>query len=118
MATAGFDLVVNNADRKAGALIADPGGFQVIDHGLTCHDEDKLRSVFWGFGGDRLEPQDEQRLHRVLAGVEDGELRTQLQAVLPPDEVDAVELRTAILLEDGHLPVMPFDRHALPWPIW
>ena len=45
-----FDALINNADRKAGHILTDEeGNLFGIDHGLTFHDEDKLRTVLWGW---------------------------------------------------------------------
>ncbi len=45
-----FDLVVNNADRKAGhCLLGEDGRIWVIDHGVCFSDEPKLRTVIWDF---------------------------------------------------------------------
>ena len=48
-----LDLVVNNADRKVGHLLAEAGTGRLwaIDHGLTFHPQPKLRTVLWGFAG-------------------------------------------------------------------
>ena len=50
-----FDVVVNNADRKGGHVLPMPGGHRYgVDHGLTFHVEHKLRTVLWGWVGERL----------------------------------------------------------------
>ena len=48
-----LDLVIDNADRKAGHILADPdtGDIRAIDHGLCLHPEPKLRTVLWAFAG-------------------------------------------------------------------
>src|SRR5690606_26583362 len=41
-----FDALTNNADRKGGHCLLDPGGrIWGIDHGLTFHEDYKLRTV-------------------------------------------------------------------------
>ena len=48
-----FDLLANNADRKSGhCLLGEDGHIWGIDHGLCFHDEPKLRTVIWEFGGE------------------------------------------------------------------
>ena len=48
-----FDLVANSADRKGGHCLAgDDGAVYAIDNGLTFHEELKLRTVIWDFGGE------------------------------------------------------------------
>ncbi|WP_331715813.1 protein kinase family protein [Tessaracoccus coleopterorum] len=49
-----FDALVNNADRKASHLIADGERLRGVDHGVSLHVEDKLRTVLWGWAGDPL----------------------------------------------------------------
>ena len=52
---AAFDVVVNNADRKGGHVLAGVDGHLYgVDHGLTLHVEDKLRTVLWGWVGQPL----------------------------------------------------------------
>ncbi len=54
-AIAAFDLVANNADRKAGhVLLSTDGHIWGCDHGLTFNVENKLRTVIWEFGGTAL----------------------------------------------------------------
>lgn len=50
-----LDAVINNGDRKGGHLLptAD-GGLYAIDHGVTFNVEDKLRTLLWGWAGERL----------------------------------------------------------------
>ena len=50
-----FDVVVNNADRKGGHVLEMADGHRWgVDHGLTFHEEHKLRTVLWGWAGDPL----------------------------------------------------------------
>ena len=45
-----FDVVVNNADRKGGHVLAMTDGHRFgVDHGLCFHVDDKLRTVLWGW---------------------------------------------------------------------
>ena len=47
-----FDVVVNNADRKGGHVLAMTDGHRYgVDHGVTFHVEHKLRTVLWGWAG-------------------------------------------------------------------
>ena len=53
---AAFDLVINNADRKAGhCLLGEDGRIHVVDHGVCFSDEPKLRTVIWDFIGEPIE---------------------------------------------------------------
>ena len=50
-----FDLVVNNADRKGPHVLpVVDGPVYGVDHGLTLHADNKLRTVLWGWAGDPL----------------------------------------------------------------
>ncbi len=115
---AAFDVLVNNADRKGGHCLrarAD-GHIYGIDHGLTFHVEDKLRTVIWDFAGD-LVPDP------VLAVVEcvledlDGALGQRLGELLAPFEVEAVGDRARALLRKGRYPVPDEGYHSVPWPM-
>ncbi|HYP22627.1 MAG TPA: hypothetical protein VEV43_03555, partial [Actinomycetota bacterium] len=56
VAFAAFDVVINNADRKSGHVIEDAEGkLWAVDHGVTFHLEDKLRTVIWGYAGNPLD---------------------------------------------------------------
>src|SRR4029453_16724310 len=53
---AAFDVVTNNADRKAGHCLAGPDRrVSAVDHGLCFHVQYKLRTVLWDLAGTRLE---------------------------------------------------------------
>ena len=48
-----LDVVINNADRKGSHLVLDrQGSLWGFDHGLSFHEELKLRTVLWGWAGD------------------------------------------------------------------
>ena len=49
-----FDAVVNNADRKGGHVLPMAGGHRYgVDHGVSFHTDPKLRTVLWGWAGER-----------------------------------------------------------------
>ncbi len=54
-----FDVVVNNADRKGGHVLAMTDGHRFgVDHGVAFNVDDKLRTVLWGWAHEPLEPED------------------------------------------------------------
>lgn len=113
-----LDLLINNADRKAGHVIADrEGRLWCIDHGVALHSEPKLRTVMWGFSGLPL-PDDMVAAIRRL----DDEMGTRMHAraaeLLSVREADALAERVTRLLEEPVHPPPPTDRPPLPWPIW
>lgn len=118
VAFAAFDVVINNADRKSGHVIEDASGrLWAVDHGVTFHLEDKLRTVIWSYAGQPLDAETITRLETVGATLaEPGGLGTTLEALLTPAEVAATLARTEALLVEGHFPQPPADR-PLPWPL-
>ncbi len=110
-----LDVVTNNADRKLGHLISDGDRLLGIDHGLTFHPDDKLRTVLWQFSAAAF-PEPEQLALRRLAEALDAELGERVGDLLGIEERLALEERLAALLEDPVHPEPPDDRPPLPWP--
>ncbi|MGH9075658.1 MAG: SCO1664 family protein [Acidimicrobiales bacterium] len=112
-AIAVFDLLANNADRKAGHCLAGVDGrIWAIDHGLCFHPEPKLRTVIWDFAGDAIPA----RLLADLAPLAEG-LPANLADLLAPEEARGVSARAAGLLERPRLPAPSPDRRPYPWPL-
>ena len=113
-----FDIVANNADRKGGhCLLAEDGQLWGVDHGLTFHEEHKLRTVIWDFAGQRVsEPllADLACLEEALCK-EDSDAAERLACFLAPRELEALRLRVRALLEQPVMP-QPYSRRDLPWP--
>jgi uncharacterized repeat protein (TIGR03843 family) len=111
-----LDVVINNADRKGGhVLVARDGSLRGIDHGVTFHVDDKLRTVLWGFIGAPVAPDDLD----VLAGLRrrlDGDLRNGLRALLAAEEIEATAARLDRLIAAGVFPAPGLGRRAMPWP--
>ena len=113
-----LDLVINNADRKAGHVIADRSGrIWCIDHGLTLHAEPKLRTVMWGFSGQAL-PHTMVDCVRRLDQAIGNRLHARTEELLGSEEADALAARVEALLDDPTHPYPPTDRYPLPWPLW
>ncbi|HEV2757488.1 MAG TPA: SCO1664 family protein [Actinomycetota bacterium] len=115
---AAFDVVVNNADRKSGHVIEDPSGrLWAVDHGVTFHPDDKLRTVIWAYAGLPLDRKTISELETLGAALaEPGGLSDRLEELLTPAEVAATLGRTETLLVEGRFPGPPADR-PLPWPL-
>ncbi len=111
-----FDVIVNNADRKGGHVLAMHDGHRFgVDHGLTFHVEDKLRTVLWGWLGEPLTPEEVADVERLALAVQ-AELGKQLRQLITAAEVAALTQRCTALLAEGSLPI-PGDRWpAIPWP--
>ncbi len=111
-----FDIVVNNADRKGGHVLAMGDGHRHgIDHGLTFHTEHKLRTVLWGWIDQDLHPDESDAVRRVRAAL-DGELGEALAPLLSTQEITAVATRCDRFLADGRFPGPRGEMPAVPWP--
>jgi uncharacterized repeat protein (TIGR03843 family) len=109
-----FDVVVNNADRKGGHLLPLADGTVLgIDHGLTFHAEDKLRTLLWGFADRRLEPGERAELEKLRS---DEGLAARLAELLSREELDAFHARIDALLAAGALPGPDGRMRPVPWP--
>ncbi|MFJ6102829.1 SCO1664 family protein [Streptomyces sp. NPDC092359] len=113
-----LDAVINNSDRKGGHLLPAPDGHLYgIDHGVTFHVDDKLRTLLWGWAGEELPAE----TAGVLAGL-DGSLApgaplaTRLAELLTGAEVAAVRARVAALRASGRHPEPSGEWPAIPWP--
>jgi uncharacterized repeat protein (TIGR03843 family) len=113
---AAFDVVVNNADRKAGHCLHG-GGDRVwaIDHGVCFHTEPKLRTVLWDLAGRRLGADVVADLER-LAEAACGELAEALGPLLEKEELAALAVRAQRLARVATLPA-PGPGRPYPWPL-
>jgi hypothetical protein len=115
-AVAAFDVVANNADRKAGHCLLDPDGrIWLVDHGVCFHVAPKLRTVIWDFAGDGVPEALLTDLRRVAGELRTGPLRSVLAALLSEPEVDATAQRAERLVATGRFPLPVGDR-PYPWP--
>jgi uncharacterized repeat protein (TIGR03843 family) len=111
-----FDSVINNADRKGGhVLYPATGSIHGVDHGVSFHVENKLRTVLWGWTGKPLVPEATEVLEELL-GQLDGALGEVLEQHLTVSEVQHIRLRTRRLLRSRRFPKPPQDWPAIPWP--
>jgi uncharacterized repeat protein (TIGR03843 family) len=113
-----FDLLVNNADRKGGHVFFEnetspPSVTRklfAIDHGICFHEDDKLRTVLWDFGGQKISDDLKSRLSLP------SNLLADLERYLTPREISALCTRADSILKRGIFPRQPRDRRAMPWP--
>ena len=123
-----FDAVVNNADRKGGHVLGMSGGHRYgVDHGVCFNIEDKLRTVLWGWGGERLDPE-----HRVAVAAVGERLRDpaadaglpgsgrglaeSLAELLDAEEVATLARRCPTLARRGRMPLPSTSWPSIPWP--
>jgi hypothetical protein len=110
-----FDVVANNADRKAGhCLVAEDGALFFVDHGVCFNEEPKLRTVIWDFEGEPIEPAELESL-RALRGSFDAEVRPRLADLLATGEIEATADRLERLISSGRFPT-PGPGRPYPWP--
>ena len=114
-----FDVVVNNADRKGGHVLAMPDGHRYgVDHGVCFHVDPKLRTVLWGWATLPLE--DDERA--ALAGLADalaarnGGVWSALSRWLTRPELAALKTRCEGLLNRARMPLPSGEWPAIPWP--
>ena len=113
-----FDLLINNADRKASHVLIDPDEqIWLIDHGICFHVEDKLRTVIWDFAGEVIPPElctDLTRLREKMG--HPANFNPALQSYLSPREISAIAHRTERLLASGRFPNPRPNHRPYPWP--
>ncbi len=118
MAAAAFDAVINNSDRKGSHLVQEGPFLRGFDHGVSFHEQDKLRTVLWGFAGRPLPATEIHRLRRVdqQLSAHGAELAAALDGLLTPAEVRALRARVTRLLEQAAYPLPGEGWPAIPWP--
>jgi uncharacterized repeat protein (TIGR03843 family) len=114
---AAFDSVINNADRKSGHILEDQAGkLWAVDHGLSFHVDDKLRTVIWAFADEPLTDPVREGLERLGAALSDSALADEMVELLSAEETAATLARVESLLIDDRFPAPGTDR-PLPWPL-
>ena len=119
-----LDILINNADRKAGhVLIQDaedprePARLWGIDHGICFHVDPKLRTVIWEFAGTPI-PDDLRRdleAFKVRLADQDDELLLELGRLLSLVELEVLGRRLNRLIDRAKFPQPGSGRHY-PWP--
>jgi hypothetical protein len=102
-----LDAVINNTDRKIGHLLYKEGAILGCDHGVTFHQDYKLRTVLWQFADESISGEEIEKLTRF---------NINLSGLLTESEIAALDQRIANLLQDGKFPLPPTDWPAIPWP--
>lgn len=116
---AAFDLVINNADRKAGhTLRTAEDRLWAIDHGVCFHVQPKLRTVIWEFAGQPLSMDLIVDLAGLRAQLESGcALHAELAGLLSAAELAELARRTEQVLNAGLFPDPDPQRRSYPWPL-
>lgn len=112
-----LDVVLNNADRKGGHVLPDVDGrVWGCDHGVTFHEDVKLRTVLWGWAGEPLRDGDVAALQRLEAALDDARTGRELRSLLAASEVAALRRRIRALLRRRVMPSPAGSWPAIPWP--
>jgi uncharacterized repeat protein (TIGR03843 family) len=112
-----LDAVLNNSDRKGSHCLRDEAGrLWAIDHGVSFHATPKLRTVLWGWAGQPFTRADLTRLEALRDGLRHSDSRQALEALLPIEDVLALERRVQALLRHGRHPLPSPGWPSVPWP--
>jgi uncharacterized repeat protein (TIGR03843 family) len=110
-----FDAVVNNTDRKIGHLL--PISEDLVhgcDHGVTFHEDDKLRTVLWQWADKPLTDEEVGRLERLEIAVQGDE--DQILNLISHNEYASLLARINRLLSEKKFPSPSDEWPAVPWP--
>jgi uncharacterized repeat protein (TIGR03843 family) len=92
-----------------------PGGHRYgVDHGLTFHEDPKLRTVLWGWAGSTVDRELLTDLEKLAQRL-DGEFGNELRAYITGAEVAALRARITALLARPVMP-RPLGDRRIPWP--
>jgi hypothetical protein len=110
-----FDAIINNTDRKIGHLLPHPDGRLLgCDHGVTFHEEDKLRTVLWQWAESPLGDYEKSLLSNLKEKLlNDPEA---ILALITEFEFKAMLYRIDRLLREGSFPAPSDEWPAVPWP--
>ena len=110
-----FDVVINNTDRKFGHILPiSDSEILGCDHGLTFHQEFKLRTVIWHYAGEELDKNEIEKLKALKSQIAD-ESRAALEKLITADEIKALLERIDTLISEG-FPYPSEQWPAVPWP--
>jgi hypothetical protein len=108
-----FDAVINNTDRKFGhILVSRDGQLLGCDHGVSFHQEPKLRTVLWQFAGTEFLDSEINLLDQALGSLSNPEF----ELLLTESEIEAAQDRISVLIDEGRFPYPTGDWPAVPWP--
>ena len=107
-----FDAIINNTDRKYGHILPTVSGeIFGCDHGVTFHEDPKLRTVLWQFAGERFTPIEINLLETANEKAAD-----VIGSLITSSESAALTARVEGLLAAGAFPSPREDWPAVPWP--
>jgi len=110
-----FDAVINNTDRKIGHLLPVVDGTLLgCDHGVTFHEDDKLRTVIWQFAMRELTDEEIKTLGDLATSLQDNS--AEILQLITEIEFAALITRIDRLIDSGAFPSPSEDWPAVPWP--
>ena len=110
-----FDVMINNTDRKFGHILIDEAQRVFgCDHGVSFHQDFKLRTVLWQFAGEPLSHEETQIVKSVLQWIMSPESE-YFRSLLTDVEVGAFIDRLQRLTVEGY-PFPSDEWPAVPWP--
>jgi hypothetical protein len=114
---AAFDVLVQNADRKGGALLRGKDGrIWAIDNALTFNPYARRRTVMFEFSGEPYPPGTSEAVRKLALELEPGRaLGDELRELLDKAEVAALADRASRLADSGVHPRLDPERNV-PWP--
>lgn len=111
-----FDVLINNGDRKGGHVLAMPDGHRFgVDHGVSFHVDNKLRTVLWGWSGQRLTDDELDGVRRITT-VQRTVLADTLAGLLTEWEIERFLQRADRLAHEARMPSPSDEWPAIPWP--
>ena len=111
-----FDLITNNTDRKIGHLIPTQDGHVYgCDHGVTFHEDDKLRTVLWQWAGVSYS-EVEKSLLQLARELFTGSKLEIINGLITEEEIAATVARIDRALIEGSFTLPSPDWPAVPWP--
>lgn len=113
-----FDILINNADRKAGhCILGLDNKLWSIDHGLCFHTEFKVRTVMLEFWGRQIEDRlmiDLNSLAEKLS--RNSKFKQDLHMLISDEEILSLMSRTSSLIATGKIPILN-TYNNVPWPL-
>ena len=107
-----YDAIINNTDRKYGHILpTSDGRIFGCDHGVTFHEDPKLRTVLWHLSGVEFSTSELELLKRALMVS-----TSVVEGLITEAESAALLARIGRLLEAGTYPEPSDEWPAVPWP--
>lgn len=108
-----FDIIINNADRKFGhILVTTEGQIFGCDHGVSFHQENKLRTVIWQFADLALTSDELAKIELLISALDVNELAKYLNE---SEIASLFERANELLITKKFVEPNP-NWPAVPWP--